>query len=459
MPYFPVFLDLTDRKVLIIGGGNVALRKIQKMTEFHPRIHVIAPDILPQITETPNIRITKRTFRNTDLLPLPDMVICATNHREVNRKIASICQKFRIPVNVADDPALCSFLFPAVVTEGALSVGISTGGTSPTVSRYLREKIESLIPRNLGAILSWLEKQRVELKETIPLEKRAGILRSLLNASLSKKRPLTQEETDAYLSGRPVGTVSLVGAGCGTADLITLRGLRLLQQCDALVYDDLIDPMLLEAAPEGAQRIYMGKRSGIHSASQSEISEKLIELARSGLNVVRLKGGDPYLFGRGGEEMMALQAAGIPCAEVPGIPSPIGIPAEAGIPVTHRGVSRGLHIITGHTSDTPDGLPEDFDHLAKLDGTLIFLMGLSQLEKISTRLTAAGKDPATPAAVISGGNSPNPACIRGTLCNITQLAKGTVSSPAIILIGQVAALDLNAREFDTFSTNISHIHL
>ena len=241
------------------------------------------------------------------------------------------------------------------------------------------------------------------------------------------------------------GCVYLVGAGCGSADLITLRGLELLRRCDALIYDDLIDPALLEDAPPSAQRIYMGKRSGQHSASQEEISAELIRQARLGRVVVRLKGGDPYVFGRGGEEFLALKAAGIPCEEVPGISSAIAIPAAAGIPVTHRKLSRSLHIITGHTADTADGLPQDFDHLAKLQGTLVFLMGLRQLPRIAQRLMEAGKSPDTPAAVVSGGSSPHPAKVRGTLSDIAARAEAAgVVTPAVILLGEVAAMDLSS---------------
>ena len=241
-----------------------------------------------------------------------------------------------------------------------------------------------------------------------------------------------------------LGEVWLVGAGCGAADLITVRGLRLIRRCDAIVYDDLIDEALLNEAPAHAQRVYMGKRSGRHSAPQAEICAELIRQARLGRMVVRLKGGDPYLFGRGGEEMLALRAAGVTCHEVPGIPSAIGIAAEAGIPVTHRGASRSLHILTGHTSDTADGLPEELDRLAQTDGTLVFLMGLAQLERIAQRLMAAGKPGDTPAAVLSGGNSKNPACVRGTLMTIAQAVRAQqVQPPAIIVIGEVAAMELN----------------
>lgn len=239
------------------------------------------------------------------------------------------------------------------------------------------------------------------------------------------------------------GCVYLVGAGCGEADLITLRGLRLLRRCDAVVYDDLIDLQLLDLAPEGAQRLYMGKRSGRHSAPQEEICALLAGLARQGKTVVRLKGGDPFVFGRGGEEALTLQREGVPFEVVPGISSPIAIPGQAGIPVTHRGISQSLHIITAHTADTPDGLPEYMDTLAKLPGTLVFLMGLSQLPRIVQRLTGAGMPVHTPAAVISGGNAPHPMTVRGTLDDIVEKCSQTqVQPPAVIVVGAVAAMEL-----------------
>jgi len=238
------------------------------------------------------------------------------------------------------------------------------------------------------------------------------------------------------------GRVYLVGAGCGGADLITLRGLSLLQRCDAVVYDGLLDPSLLDAAPEAAERIYMGKRSGKHSASQEEINRRLIALARQGKMVVRLKGGDPFVFGRGGEEMLALQEAGIPCEEVPGVTSAIAVPALAGIPVTHRGLSRAVHIVTAHTADTPDGLPDFLDGLAKLPGTLVFLMGLAQLPRIAERLQAAGMAPDTPAAVVSG--FPRPQAVRGMLSDIAEKTAAVgMTPPAAIVVGAVAALDLS----------------
>lgn len=240
------------------------------------------------------------------------------------------------------------------------------------------------------------------------------------------------------------GTVILVGAGCGRRDLITLRGLRALQNCQAVVFDDLIDRAILDFAPKNAERIWMGKRSGLPSAAQEDICAALIRLAREGKNVVRLKGGDPFVFGRGGEELAALEKAGVPWEEIPGITSAIAIPAAAGIPVTCRRLSRSVHIVTAHTAGD-GGLPEDFDRLAALEGTLVFLMGLKRLPEISKRLIAAGKNPETPAAVLSGGNARYPADIRGSLRRLPDLAReADVKSPAVIVVGPVAALSLKS---------------
>lgn len=238
------------------------------------------------------------------------------------------------------------------------------------------------------------------------------------------------------------GCVYLIGAGCGQADLITLRGLELLRQCDAVVYDDLIADELLQAAPPQARRIYMGKRLGRHSAPQEEISRTLVELAGQGLRVARLKGGDPFVFGRGGEEALALQAAGIPFQVVPGVSSAVAIPALAGIPVTHRGLSRGFHVVTAHTAQ---GGRDDLDRLAQLEGTLVFLMGLSHLQEIAEGLIAGGKPPKTPAAVVSGGCAPHPATVRAPLGQLADAAqRAGVQPPAVIVVGETAALDLTS---------------
>ena len=241
------------------------------------------------------------------------------------------------------------------------------------------------------------------------------------------------------------GRVYIVGGGCGGAGLLTLRARELISRCGALVYDDLIHPDILALAPREARLVYMGKRAGHSSARQEDICAALVALAREGLSVVRLKGGDPFVFGRGGEELLALREAGIPCAEVPGISSALAVPAEAGIPLTHRALSRGFHVVTAHTADTADGLPEYFSRLASLPGTLVILMGLARLGRIAERLMESGAAPDTPAAVLSGGNSRCPAAVRGTLGDIAERAAAAqVEAPAVIVVGQAAALQLTA---------------
>ena len=307
MAYFPMFIELQEAPVLVVGGGNVALRKVKKLLSYGADITVIAPKMEKELEENSEIHRIYREFEAEDLLSCPTMVIAATNQVNVNERIATLCREKRIPVNVVDDAKNCSFLFPALVKQGELSAGICTGGASPTASVYYKERLQELLPEHLDEILEWLEEKRSELKKTIPEQsRRAGIFRKLFDRCLEMGRPLTETEWNQECGSAPVGSVALVGAGCGKADLITVRGLRLLQQCEAVVYDDLIDPKLLESVPESAERIYMGKRSGNHSAPQEEINQVLIDLAKQGKNVVRLKGGDPYLFGRGGEEMLAL---------------------------------------------------------------------------------------------------------------------------------------------------------
>lgn len=462
MAYFPLFIELEQEPVWIIGGGAVALRKVKKLLTYGASITVIAPQVVEGMEAIPEILLVKEEFQMSmlenavKLANIPKIVIAATNNARLNAKIAEFCKKNRILVNVVDDLEQCGFVFPALVKEGALSVGICSSGISPTASAYFKEQFRELLPEHLDTILEWLEEKREEIRENITEpKKRESFYRRLFEACIKKGNVLSKEEWKECFPpesfGRSEGksflhtkgSVALVGAGCGKADLITVRGRTLLKQCEAVVYDDLIDPELLQYVSENAEQIYMGKRCGHHSAPQEEINQTLIELANRGLKVVRLKGGDPYIFGRGGEEMIALREAGISCQEVPGIPSPIGIPAEMGIPVTHRGASRGLHIITAHTADTPDGLPEDFDVYAKLQGTLLFVMGMKQLPKIVSRLLELGKTAETSVAIVSGGNSPHPVDVRGNLSNIVERArKADASSPAIILIGEVAKLDL-----------------
>jgi len=379
--YFPFFQDISGKRGVIVGNGAVAKRKIKSLRPFGPELTVVDRPFVPADLEG------------------ADFVIAATDDRALNREIARLCRARNTPVNSATSREDSTFLFPALVRRGEVCAGISTGGENPAAAACLRGFLDGCLPRDL------------DLSQDV--------------------RPSTE-----HLESRlQAGKVFLIGAGCGEADLITLRGLARLRSCQAAVYDDLIDPELLEYLPENAEKICMGKRAGRPSPAQAEINRTLVELARRGLRVARLKGGDPFVFGRGGEEALALREAGIDFEVVPGISSAIAVPAAAGIPVTHRGVSRSFHVLTGHTAQ---GLPEQLDRLAGLDGTLVILMGLENLPQIARKLMDAGKAKETPAAVLAEGTA-----VRGTLEHIAGLAEG-LRPPAVIVIGETAALVLRS---------------
>ena len=439
MGYFPFFVDLEGREGLVVGGGAVALRKLQKLLPYGPRLTVAAPELLAEIEALPGLTWLRRSFAPA-MLEGKGFVIAATDDREVNRGIAALCRERGIPVNAVDDKEQCTFLFPALVKRGDLTVGVSTAGASPSAAAWVGRRVSERLPEDFGELLDYLASLRPMVRKRVAEENRAAVFARLFSDCMEHGFPLKEAALAAVLEGAPgMGKVYLVGAGCGAADLITVRGLRLLERCGAVVYDDLLDQALLDAAPEGAEKIYVGKRRGRHSMAQEDINALLIVKAREGKTVVRLKGGDPFVFGRGGEEALALQAAGIAWEYVPGVTSAVAVPGAAGIPVTHRGVSRSLCVVTARTADSAEGLPENLEELAHLPGTLVFLMGLSQLKEIARRLIGAGLPPDTPVAVIGGKNAPR--TIRGTLGDIAERAR-EAAAPAVIVVGGTAGVGL-----------------
>ena len=439
MGYFPFFVDLEGREGLVVGGGAVALRKLQKLLPYGPRLTVAAPELLAEIEALPGLTWLRRSFAPA-MLEGKGFVIAATDDREVNRGIAALCRERGIPVNAVDDKEQCTFLFPALVKRGDLTVGVSTAGSSPSAAAWVGRRVSERLPEDFGELLDYLASLRPMVQKRVAEENRAAVFARLFSDCMEQGFPLKEAALAAVLEGAPgMGKVYLVGAGCGAADLITVRGLRLLERCGAVVYDDLLDQALLDAAPEGAEKIYVGKRRGRHSMAQEDINALLIAKAREGKEVVRLKGGDPFVFGRGGEEALALQAAGIAWEYVPGVTSAVAVPGAAGIPVTHRGVSRSFCVVAARTADSADGLPENLEELAHLPGTLVFLMGLSRLEEIARGLTGAGLPPDTPVAVIGGKNAPR--TIRGTLGDIAERAR-EAAAPAVIVVGGTAGMDL-----------------
>ena len=453
MAYFPFFVDIGGKNGLIAGGGRIALHKLQKLLPYGAKLQIVAPEVSEAMERTAlenDICVIKRAFEPSDLNEM-FFVIAASDDAKVNAEIGRLCRERGILVNVVDDKEACSFLFPSLVKEGNLSIGISTEGTSPEVAAELRSRVVSMIPADMDTILAYLGSLRPLAKAHVKdTGRRAAFLKDTARVCMDTNAVFDEWETmrrlEAYAHGEEAGHIEgvlLVGAGCGSFDLITVRGLRAIRQARVLVYDDLIDQRLLAYASERCERIYVGKRSGRHSMAQEQIQKLLIQKAREGGLVVRLKGGDPFVFGRGMEEMMALRSEGIPAAYVPGVTSCVAIPAFAGIPVTHREISRSFHVITGHLAGQAADLCSklDFASLARLEGTLVFLMGFGQLRQIADGLIHAGKKAATPAAVVHGTFDASVAVVRGTLADIAEkAAEAAMQAPAVIIVGRVAAL-------------------
>lgn len=444
MGYFPFFMDIEGKKGLVIGGGAVAAWKVGKLLPFAPALTVVAPAILPELLDNPAIVCEQRRFKEADLEGVM-FVIAASDDQEVNARAAALCRERNLLVNVVDDRQACGFVFPSIVKEGKLTIGISTKGASPQVASTLRSKAAMALPGQMEEILDYLGELREYAKEQIPdLGRRSTFLKEAADLCMEKGSPLTKEEEKCILEKEePEGSVTLVGAGCGPFDLITVRGLNALRRAQVLVYDDLLDERLIAHAAESCERIYVGKRSGKHSMPQEEINALLAKKAKQGRQVVRLKGGDPFVFGRGGEEILALKEAGIRVKVIPGVTSAIALPEEAGIPVTHRGLSREFHVITGHASAQGEGLLRDMKTYASLQGTLVFLMAFTRLEEIARELIRYGKDPDTPAAVVHGNFDGSQMTVRGTLADIAQKVKeAKMETPAVIVIGACAGLEL-----------------
>lgn len=452
-------MEIAGKNGLIVGGGRVAFHKLQKLLPYGAKLKVVAPELLSALEQTAaenDVCVIKRSFCAADLTDMC-FVIAASDSAELNTEIGRLCRESGILVNVVDNKEECSFIFPALVKAGKLSIGISTEGASPEAAAAVRSQIASMISVDMDRILEYLGSLRPLAREYIRDDaRRAAFLKDMARTCMDSNAVFDEHETmqrlKAYMDASVVnkgtdmaGRVLLVGAGCGARDLITVKGLRAIRQAQVLVYDDLIDLTLLEYAAESCELIFVGKRSGRHSMPQEQINALLIEKAKKGGLVVRLKGGDPFVFGRGMEEMTALRAAGIHVDYIPGITSCVAIPAQAGIPVTHRALARSFHVFTGHVAVGSGDLSEtiDFQAIVRLEGTLVFLMGFGHLAQIAAELMRAGKEASTPAAVVHGGFDASVDAVRGTLFNIAAKAQAAgVRTPAVIVVGDVVRVGL-----------------
>lgn len=448
MRHLPAFLDIAGRPCLVVGGGEVAARKIALLERAGGRVRVISPELVPSLSRgvaAGRIRHTEQEF-SPDQMDGAAVVIAATDDRALNARVSWEARQRNIPVNVVDDPALCTFQVPAIVDRDPVLIAVSTGGASPVLARWVRRRIETLLPTALGRLADLAERWRPVVKVRLKsLGARKRLWEDIFDGPTAQLEldGRSQEADDRIrqrlkAAGPAPGAVYLVGAGPGDPELLTLRAHRLLQYADAIVYDRLVSDGVLDLARRDAEMIYAGKAPGAHAMRQDEINELLIRLGRQGKQVVRLKGGDPFLFGRGGEEMLAVEAAGLPCHIVPGITAAAGIGAATGIPLTHRGISKGVTYITGHDQDgTTDA---DWQRLAHGDQTVVVYMGLGALPRITEQLLDHGLDGHTPVAVIEKGTTPDQRVLAGTLDDIADLVRGrNISGPALTIIGDVAA--------------------
>ncbi|HEY2634459.1 MAG TPA: siroheme synthase CysG [Steroidobacteraceae bacterium] len=476
MNYFPVFFDLVGQKVLVVGGGDVALRKIALLERSGASITVVAPEVVPELmarAAAGTLKLAMREFEPEDL-DGARLVIVATSRRAVNRWIANLSDSRHIPVNVVDDAHASRFIVPAIIDRDPVLVAISTGGASPVLARRLRERLEALIPAKIGELAAWLKALRKTAREKLrDTDERRRFFEAVVDGPAARRfvegdnqgaqRIAQQLLATTRAAPRAVGDVTLVGAGPGDPELLTLKALRALQDADVILHDRLVPAAVLDLARRDAARICVGKAAGTPAgkaagaggSTQEEINALLIELATQGKRVVRLKGGDPFVFGRGGEELQALAKARINFSVVPGITAALGAAAYAGIPLTHRDFAHSVTFVTGHAqgdghshrdghaqSDGKDlGQEPDWRALAMPGATAVFYMGLTRLNYIVERLLEHGAPATRPAGIIAQGTTANQRVITATLATIRGVASDAgLESPALLVVGDVVAL-------------------
>ncbi|MBM4197435.1 MAG: uroporphyrinogen-III C-methyltransferase [Gammaproteobacteria bacterium] len=448
MDYLPLFARLNGQPCLVVGGGEVANRKVQLLLEAGARVVVNAHDLVPalaRLATAGRIRHVPGPF-NPAYAGEAVLVIAATDSHEVNAAVAAAARTSGRFCNVVDDAEHSSAILPAVVDRSPVIVAVSSGGLAPVLARRLRQYLEALLPARLGRLALWAGRWREPLKKAIPgIERRRRTWESLLGGEAAAA-VLGGDETRADTLAAaaadgpgPAGHAWLVGAGPGDPGLISVRGLQALREADVVLHDRLVAPELLQAVRREALLIDVGKAGHGGSTAQADINEQLVAQVRAGRRVCRLKGGDPLIFGRGGEEALALARAGLSFEVVPGITAASGCAAAAGIPLTHRGLSSAVTFVTA--SAAPGQRQPDWSRHASAGATLVVYMGGAQAAAIAAALVAAGRDPATPAAVIVDGTRPT---ARQHLTNLAELAAAGMDHdgrrPALLIVGETVAL-------------------
>jgi len=459
MQYFPIFLNLNDRDCLIVGGGQIAARKAASLLEAGARVTVVCPqlcDELVSLRDKGAIEHLDRLFEDQDIHGQA-LAIAATDKRDINRYVSELANKQGIPVNVVDQPELCSFIVPSVINRSPVQVAISTGGASPVLARLLKSQLEAFIPAAFGRLGALVESFRGKVKERFPtVRQRRLFWENVLDGQVSQllfagREVAAREALEHSLKEAQElehhGEVYLVGAGPGDPDLLTFKALRLMQQADVVVYDRLVSPAILDMVRKDAERIYVGKARSDHAMKQENINELLVRLAKEGKRVLRLKGGDSFIFGRGGEEIDTLSDEGVLFQVVPGITAASGCSTYAGIPLTHRDYAQACVLVTGHLKDGTVDL--NWPMLAHANQTVVFYMGLHGVEVLSKKLIEHGRDPATPAALVQQGTTVHQRVYTGALANLPQIVEeNDIKPPTLIIVGEVVALQEKLKWFE-----------
>ena len=452
MDYLPIFLKVEGRPCLVVGGGKVAARKVALLHRAGATITTVSPVLcseLRTLLEQGVITHMAHEFQDEDLDEAV-LVIAATDDEVVNRRVLELARSRRILVNVVDSPDLCSFIMPSIIDRSPVQIAVSTGGASPVLARLLRSRLESFIPAAYGRLAKLVDEYRQRVKQRFSNSKQRryfwenilqGRVAELLFTGHEEKARAALEEaiddTDAHYNSP--GEVYLVGAGPGDPDLITFRALRLMQQADVVVYDRLVSEPILDMVRRDAEMIYAGKARDQHTLSQESINQLLVRLAKEGKRVLRLKGGDPFIFGRGGEEIETLAGEGIPFQVVPGITAASGCAAYAGIPLTHRDYAQSCIFVTGHLKDGSIDL--DWENLAKPAQTIVFYMGLHSIPVLSRELVTHGLPKTTPVALVQQGTTHKQRVYIETLDSLQDLAeREQLKPPTIIIVGEVVSL-------------------
>lgn len=454
MDYLPIFVDIKNKPCLIVGGGAVAARKADLFIKAGAIVTVVAPELKAEMKHHlahGKIVWEIATFSADAMgrFPKPKYVISATDEQSVNEAVYRYCQQNDIPVNVADQTEYCDFILPAIVDRDPMTIAISTGGRSPVLARLMKARLETMIPSGFSRLADLVGRYRQKVKDSISsLDGRKAFWESLLDGAFIDKavhgkqgeaeQQLEKKIEDVKAHGQiePEGEVYLIGAGPGDPDLMTFKGLRLLQQADVILYDRLVAPEIIEMARREAERIYVGKKDKWHKVQQPDIGLMMVELAKQGKRVARLKGGDPYIFGRGAEEAEVLVEHGVSYEVVPGITAAAGCSMYAGFPLTHREYAQSVSLVTGHQQAGAEGI--DYARLANSGDTMVFYMGVKNAPKIQAGLIEHGMSPTTPVAIIEKGTTAEQ---RDTFCTLESLSstltENDIKPPALIVVGEV----------------------